>query len=270
MGRRFTTLAVAAAVAIAMLGAAFAPRSASADDLGPLNQPVTADLMASLHKASEKGLTQTPDFNSAPLVRIDDDDQAPASGAPLVLYIGAGFCPYCAALRWPLALALMRFGELSGLRYARSSGKDVFPNTATFSFHAAQFKSDLIDFQSVELEDREGKKLQQPSTLQRTMFAHFDKQPYTQYPGGIPFLYMGGRYLQLGSPFSPESLQELDWKQIAQRLEQGNNAAWQDIMSEADVLTAALCVVTRQKPAAVCTAAAIKAAAMHLPKKSKK
>lgn len=266
MCRRFTTLALAAALAIVMLGAALAPRSASADDLGPLDQPVTADLMASLHKISEKGLTQTPDFGSAPLVSIDDD-QAPATGAPLVLYIGAGFCPYCAALRWPLALALMRFGDLSGLRYARSAGKDVFPNTATFSFHTAQFKSDLIEFQSVELQDRDGKKLQQPSVLQRSMFARFDKQPYTQYPGGIPFLYMGGRYLRLGSPFSPESLQDLDWKQIAQRLEQGNNAAWQDIMGEADLLTAALCVVTHQKPASVCTASAIKAAAMHLPKK---
>jgi thiol-disulfide isomerase/thioredoxin len=33
-------------------------------------------------------------------------------GKPLVLYIGAEYCPYCAATRWALVMALSKFGTL--------------------------------------------------------------------------------------------------------------------------------------------------------------
>ena len=35
---------------------------------------------------------------------------------PELLYIGAEYCPYCAASRWPLIIALSRFGTFKGLR----------------------------------------------------------------------------------------------------------------------------------------------------------
>ena len=51
-------------------------------------------------------------YNPAPVKSI--------SGAPLtqdskpeMLYIGAEFCPYCAALRWSMAVALSRFGSFT-------------------------------------------------------------------------------------------------------------------------------------------------------------
>jgi hypothetical protein len=69
---------------------------------------------------------------------------APVTGAPLtsggtprVLYVGAGFCPYCAAVRWPLIVALSRFGTFSGLSTTRSAVTDgaghpePYPATAT-------------------------------------------------------------------------------------------------------------------------------------------
>ena len=36
-------------------------------------------------------------------------------GKPRVLYIGAEYCPYCAAQRWAVAQALSRFGTWTGL-----------------------------------------------------------------------------------------------------------------------------------------------------------
>jgi hypothetical protein len=32
-----------------------------------------------------------------------------------MLYIGAEYCPYCAAERWPLVMALSKFGTFSNL-----------------------------------------------------------------------------------------------------------------------------------------------------------
>src|SRR3954470_6395027 len=47
-------------------------------------------------------------------------------GLPLVLYVGAEWCPYCAAERWALVAALGRFGTFEGVTLVRSSGSDRF------------------------------------------------------------------------------------------------------------------------------------------------
>ncbi len=43
-----------------------------------------------------------------------------SGGKPEVFYTGAEYCPYCAAQRWPLIVALSRFGTFSGLSTAFS------------------------------------------------------------------------------------------------------------------------------------------------------
>jgi hypothetical protein len=229
-----------------------------------LEQPVPPNFLQRLEKVSRAGLTQRPRFERAPLKTVDPDAGAATAAAtdaarPLVLYIGADFCPYCAVLRWPLAITLMRFGDLSGLRYTRSSARDVFPSTATFSFVDSKLDSRLIELQAVELQDREGKPLEKPSDAQRSVFLKLN-------PGGsIPFLYLGGKYVEVGSPFSPQPMQGLDWDQIVERLEQGGNAVWQDVIGDANVLTAAVCSLTNQQPSDVCAAPGIEAAAQRLP-----
>jgi thiol-disulfide isomerase/thioredoxin len=36
-----------------------------------------------------------------------------SAGKPEILFIGAEFCPHCAAERWPLYIALSKFGTFS-------------------------------------------------------------------------------------------------------------------------------------------------------------
>lgn len=244
--------------AVLLMPAAFAA------NLGPLNQPVSAKLLKQLRQISHQGLQETPDYKSSPMIAINDQ-QPPITNSPLVLYVGADFCPYCAAMRWPLTLALMRFGHISGLRYMRSTGSDVYPNTATFSYYGAHLNSDQIQFEPVEVEDRAENQLQRPTPAQRNLFARFDTEPYTQSPGSIPFLYLGGQYMEAGSPFSPQPLQGLDWQQVANKLKKGNNPVWKNVMGEANLLTAAMCKLTGGKPQPVCTAPGIKAARADLP-----
>ena len=266
MHRHFvlSTVTALSVVALVVMWAFTAPPSAATEDLASVNQPVSAELMARLDRVSEQDLTSTPRPATAAIKPVQGE--APSSmDAPLVLYMGADFCPYCAALRWPLALTLMRFGDLSGLRYMRSSGSDVYPDTATFTLAGARLESDLIDFQAVELEDREKKKLQKPDARASEIFNRFDKEPYTKYAGSIPFLYLNGKYLEVGSPFSPESLEGMDWQQITARLESGRGKAWEDIIGEANQLTAAVCILTQGKPDDVCTSPGIMAAAAGLP-----
>jgi hypothetical protein len=260
MCRRIVQRVVAPLVVVSLVlsWATAGAQSSGADSLGPIDQPISEALLEELRAVSRNTLTEMPSFRPGPLTAIDDDSAA-AGGTPLVLYIGADFCPYCAVLRWPLALTLMRFGELSGLRYTRSSSTDVYADTATFSLRDAQFDSEYLRFEAVELQDREGKTLERPDETQRELFLRLNSR------GSIPFLYLGGKYLSIGSPFSPQPMQGLDWQQTAQRLEAGDNAVWQDVIGEANVLTAALCTLTNQAPDTVCGAPGIDAAAELLP-----
>ncbi len=49
-----------------------------------------------------------------------------SNGRPEVLYVGAEYCPYCAAERSAVAVALSRFGTLHGLGQTASSPNDVY------------------------------------------------------------------------------------------------------------------------------------------------
>ena len=44
--------------------------------------------------------------------------------------MGAEYCPYCAAERWSMIVALGRFGTFSGLQTMRSSSTDSRPQHA--------------------------------------------------------------------------------------------------------------------------------------------
>src|SRR6266542_1300741 len=74
------------------------------------------------------------------------------AGLPRVVYVGAEYCPYCAAERWPVVIALSRFGSFSNLGLAHSSSTDAFPNTSTFTFHGATYHSQYLGFDGIETE----------------------------------------------------------------------------------------------------------------------
>lgn len=232
---------------------------------GKLGSTVNADLMQTLNTVSRQSLARKLEPAAVSLQPVSGPTLG--SAKPVVLYIGADFCPYCAALRWPLVVALLRFGNFDGLRYMRSSSNDVYPNTVTFSFHGAQYHSDYLQFEAVDLADRSGQPLSRPSDAQQTIFQQFDAAPYTRTPGAIPFLYLGGRYIEIGAPISTAALSSLSWQNVARQLRAGQSALSNQIISAANVYSAAVCDLTGGKPANVCNSPAIEAARNKLPDK---
>jgi hypothetical protein len=79
------------------------------------------------------------------------------TGRVLITYIGAEWCAQCAAERWPLIVALSRFGQFSDLRATASAADQTYPSMPTFSFYGAEYNSGLLDFVSVELQSNERK-----------------------------------------------------------------------------------------------------------------
>lgn len=213
---------------------------------------IPADMLQQLNAVSQRDIGRAPVPSRGGLKPVPDS--AAGKDKPWVLYIGAEFCPYCAAMRWPLVIALMRFGSFTGLAATRSSATDVDANTATFSFVGAKYESQWLDFQAVETQDRHNQPLQKPTKFQLERLKRFDRKPYTQYPGSIPFLDVNDQWIQVGSPVDPKLLHGMDWSGITAQLDTGKGPLWEAVLGEADRLTRTLCELTEGQPKKTCEA----------------
>jgi len=210
--------------------------------------------------------------NVSPLTRTTGQPLLTSAGKPQVLYMGALYCPYCAAERWAMAVALSRFGTFSNLGLTHSSSSDVYANTPTLSFYKSSYTSNYIDFTPVEMYS--GKllrpnvyaTLEKPSSAQLTLMGKYDAAPYVQASaaGSFPFLDIGNQYLAIGAQFIPSSLASLSWTQIAADIRNPNSSIAKEVDGAANSITAAICKITKNAPAAVCTSAGALAGAGSL------
>jgi thiol-disulfide isomerase/thioredoxin len=222
-----------------------------------VDQPVPASYLASLQAIAQSSLQSTPTPEPSPLTPISGPSLT-QDGKPVILYIGADFCPFCASLRWPLTLALLRFGTFQGLRYMLSSATDVYANTPTFSYYQARYTSPYLAFQAVETETRKETPLQSPTPVQQQIFTQFNSS------GSIPFLYIDGRYLQIGDNRKGLLTAE-SWDQVLKTLQDPQSPLYQSVIFRANVYTAAFCLLTGGQPSSVCQAPGVLAASRLLP-----
>ncbi len=193
------------------------------------------------------------------------------TGKPEVLYVGGEFCPYCAAERWAVVVALSRFGTFSKLYQTTSSSTDVDPNTPTFTFYPGHYggsfySSSYIDFVPVETEDQQQNPLQTPTTDQQNLLSKYDAAPYTSQAGSIPFIDFGNRYVLIGASYNAQDLANLQWQNIANDLADSNSAVSKDILGTANYLTAGICMMTQQQPGSVCSTPVIQSIEQSLGK----
>jgi hypothetical protein len=186
-----------------------------------------------------------------------------SGGKPEVLYIGGEFCPYCAAQRWAMVVALSRFGTFSGLHYIHSSSTDVYPNTPTLSFYKSGYTSKYLTFTPVEWYSVTHTVLQPPTSAQLALFKKYDGPPYVPAAdaGSFPFVNIGNQALILGSQYQPSAFSGLTWSQVAAAIRDPSSAIAKDVNGAANQMTAELCKLTHGQPGGVCTAPGVKAAA---------
>jgi hypothetical protein len=186
-----------------------------------------------------------------------------ADGKPVITYVGAEYCPYCAAERWALAVALSRFGTFSHLSATHSGSADIYPNTQTLSFYGSSYSSPYVDFQAVEEATNQAvggtyQTLQTPTAAQSSLMSTYDPA------GSIPFLDIGNRYVITGASYSPQVLQGLSRQQIAAQLNDLASPVAQAIDGTANYITAAITSVTGTQPTSVANSPAIAAIAKKL------
>lgn len=154
-----------------------------------------------------------------------------------MLYTGAEYCPYCAAERWALTVALSKFGSFSNLQLMHSSPTDrAAKNVPTLSY---------LTFTPIELEDRNGKVIEKPSTA--------DYNLLMAQGGSYPFIDFGGKFIQSNASVDTSVLQAKKQTDIAASLSKSNATASQ-VNSAAGGFIKAICTLTKGQPGNVCNA----------------
>ena len=180
----------------------------------PLTVDATQQVVASITSLSQTELDAVATGSANNLIKkVSGTALTGPNGHPEVFYMGAEYCPYCAAERWPMIIALSRFGTFSGLKTTSSSSSDVYPNTPTFTFHGATYVSQYVDF-------------------------------------GNGYAFSGAMYL-------PEALAGMSWQAVADSLLQPSSTQAKAILGSANLITAAVCKLTEDQPAAVCSSSTI-------------
>jgi thiol-disulfide isomerase/thioredoxin len=237
-----------------------------------LSKPAKASAsIAQSSAAVEQEITSVPDRTlnavgkgtATPLLPTEGKQTLLTSdGKPEMLYMGAEYCPYCAAERWAMAVALSKFGTFSNLHFIRSSSADVYPDTPTLTFYKSTYTSKYVDFVPVELYGTvdNGIPLQNPSTAESALMSKFDAPPYVDASdkGAFPFVDFGNQYLIVGAQYVPGDLAHLSWGQVAADIRNPSSTVAKDIDGSANSIIGAICKITNGKPA-VCASSAAKA-----------
>jgi Domain of unknown function (DUF929) len=245
--------------------------SSGAASGSPLNgKAVSQNILAELAGVSETTMNQVGSGASGVSSPVSTTSTAvtptpvlTSNGKPEVLYIGAEYCPFCAAERWAMIVALDKFGNFTGIEYMQSaSAPEIYPNTPTFTFKDATYSSKYISFVSYEQVDRNHLPLQTPDANSTALLNKYDSA------GSIPFVDFGNQYILTGSQYTPPVLANANWTQIASQLNTPGSAYALNIDAAANRLISIICKIDGGSPTSLCSQALAQTAAYVRPSPS--
>jgi hypothetical protein len=189
-------------------------------------------------------LTQVGESREATALQpVRDGSPLSIDGKPGIVFVSEESCPFCAAERWPVVIALSHFGTWHHLGATTSSSTDVYPSTATFSFRNATFDSPTIAVRTTELANNAGRPLQAATALDTALINRYDVPPYVNsadQSGAVPFLDIGNSEVLAGAQYNPQVLAGLSMSQIAAQLENPASPVAIAVDGSADALIAAI------------------------------
>lgn len=253
--------------------------SPTAPALPAVTSPAVLATLSSIPTSTfdDIGVTATGTELTPPVV-LSGQPPLTVGGRADVLFVGAEYCAFCAAERWPLVVALARFGKFTALHNAVSSPQSVFPSTATFSFVGVAYSSRWVALSGVELySDQTGpngafRRLTRLTPAQSALVARTAPLVGGLSAGGTPFLDVAGRLATTTSGFSPALLAGQSQAQIADAVaspvaDTGTDdpaaptpPTGQAVLATANELSAGICEATGQQPVTVCRSKGVLAA----------
>ncbi len=176
------------------------------------------------------------------------------NGKPEVLFIGAEFCPICAAERWPMTIALMKFGTFTNLGTTHSAVSDG--DAGTWTYYGSTYSSPYLSFVPRELYTNQpsGSYYKPLDTLTKAEQAVWTANEGTNL--AFPFIDFGGQAVLESAQYNPQTLYYKSFSEILASVGSNNNTIGAQINSAAAVFTKYLCNMTKDQPSSVCAAVA--------------
>ncbi len=226
-----------------------APRSSQVSPAA--GTPVAGNVLARLTSlpittiaaAPTGGLDAPTSINDSPLT---------ADGKPDLLYIGAEFCPICAAERWPLYIALSKFGTFNpapGRIHSAVSDGDI----PTLTFYGTKYTSPYFTFSAEETTTNQPAgnyyvPLQQLAPEQQALWRRHTSESF-------PWIDFGGKEQLATAQYDPGELEGLTFPAIASDIGDNASTVGEDIDGSAAVLIKTICSdLSDDRPAMVCRA----------------
>ncbi len=221
----------------------------------------TTPAAATAAAAAPAGTDGRPSSAGIKLIRRVSTTPLQDAGKPVLFFMGAHFCPFCASERWAFVKATSRFGTWRGLRPLKSADGDGFGRLATYDFVHATYRSSVFSLRHKEVADVNGKPLQHLDKLESSLVNAYNPR------GSIPFIAAGstGGQYTVELPYSPALLKGQSFDGLRQAIAAGDDTpVVRAIDDEADAITALICRLGGEHPASVCTAKPIAALGSQL------
>jgi Domain of unknown function (DUF929) len=263
--RRHLSRAIAALAAAAGLTTAGLVAAGESKPGGP-NPPELAAYVATATQIPDQVLEDVGLPNSVmPPTTLHGQARLAEGGKPAVVFVGAGYCPFCAVERWALVIALSKFGNFSKLgQEVSSASTDVYPGLKSWSFAGSSYSSRYLSFAPEDTASSAPVAPPKSQPLASAALAKYDVPPYASEPRSVPFVDIGNRYVQVGSSASPAVLQGLSLDRIASDLANPASPVAQTLVGSANYLIAAFCSVTAGRRSPVCNLPAVARAEARL------
>ena len=218
----------------------------------PAGTPVPAATLAKLQSIPLSTLTAAPTSGVVTSPQSVNGQALTADGKAQMLFIGAEFCPHCAAERWPLYIALSKFGTFSpqpGRIHSANEDGDV----PTLTFYGTKYTSPYFTFTPVEVDTNKPQgqgyaPLQTPTQAQLTLWQNANG-------GSFPFVDFGGKKVLLSAQYIFTPLESLPFSTVADQVGNNSTAIGADIDASAAQLVSTICdSLSNEQPSDVCSA----------------
>jgi hypothetical protein len=218
----------------------------------PAGSPIPTATLTKLQSIPISTLVAAPTGGIIAAPQSVKSSSLTSDGKPEMLFIGAEFCPHCAAERWPLYIALSKFGTFSpepGRIHSANQDGDV----PTLTFYGTTYTSPYFVFTPVEAETNKPQgdgyaPLQTPTQAQLTLWEDANG-------GSFPFVDFGGKKVLPSAQYLFTPLENLPFSAVAAQAGNNATAIGADIDASAAQLIATICgSLSDEQPAAVCSA----------------
>jgi hypothetical protein len=252
LGSVVLVLVLVAVLVLTKLSGGGNPSTAASVTSPPAGTPVPAAISGKLASIPLSTLVAAPTSGLVTSPQAISDPELSAAGKPDLLYIGAEFCPICATERWPMYVALSKFGTFSpqpGRIHSAVRDGDI----ETLTFYKTTYSSPYLTFTPVETTTNEPDgnyyvTLQTPTAAQQKLWVAHTSQSF-------PWLDFGGKAELTSAQYDPAQLEGVSFDDIASDVGNNSTAVGADIDASANVLIQTICsTLTANKPAAVCSA----------------